>query len=86
MWRIFLPERDKALQVLRQSDRARLRLSSVIDVQSKQALLQASAYNQHIPLGVVEGLHGGSCGKKRRLSEELSSAALSASMTKRLSQ
>ena len=29
------------------------------DIQSEQRLLQARAYNQDIPDGVVEGFHGG---------------------------
>jgi hypothetical protein len=58
MWRIFLSERDKALQLPRQSDRVRHIQMKGACIQSKQRLLQASADNQHIPLGVVESVHG----------------------------
>ena len=55
---------DNALQVLRQSDRATPVLL-LEDIQSKQRLLQARAYDQDIPGGVVEGFHRG-CEEKLR--------------------
>jgi hypothetical protein len=53
-----LSERDRALQLPRQSDRVRQLQVEGVCIQSKQRLLQASAGNQHIPLGVVESVHG----------------------------
>jgi hypothetical protein len=62
MCRIFLSDRDKALQVLRQSDRA-TPSTLAEDIQSEQRLLQAGAYNKDIPSGVVEGFHRGCASK-----------------------
>ena len=51
-----MSDRDKALQVLRQSD---LATPSTLaeNIQSKQRLLQAGAHDQDIPSGVVESFH-----------------------------
>ncbi len=58
MWRIFLSDLDRALQVLRQSDRAAPFVHRE-DIQSEQRLLQARAYDQDIPGGIVETFHRG---------------------------
>lgn len=62
MCRIFLSDLDKALQVLRQSDCA-TPSTLVQDIQGEQGLLQAGAYNQDIPGGVVESFHRGCASK-----------------------
>lgn len=63
MWRTFLSERERALQVLRQSDCACQVVKAMYNLQSEQRLLQPSACDQHIPFGVVESVHGGGCGR-----------------------
>ena len=57
-----MSERDKALYALRQSDRGRSRRQAR-HIQSEKRLLQAGAYNEHVPLGVVESFHVGAIGK-----------------------
>lgn len=66
MCKIFLSDRDKALQVLRQSDCATPSLL-LEDIQSEQRLLQPRAYDQDIPGGVVEGFHRECASKCREL-------------------
>jgi hypothetical protein len=66
MCRIFLSDLDRALQVLRQSDRARPS-ESLKNIQGKQRLLQTGADNHDIPGGVIESVHGLGVRLKKRL-------------------
>jgi hypothetical protein len=58
MCRILFPERDRALQVLRQSDCVWKVNGSREDIQREKRLLQASAHNEDVPFCVVESIHG----------------------------
>lgn len=66
MCRIFLSDLDRALQVLRQSDRARPS-DSLKNIQGKQRLLQPGADNHDVPGGVIESVHGSGVRLKKRL-------------------
>lgn len=63
-----MSDRDRALQMLRQSDHDNS-IAYRDDIQSKQRLLQTRAYNQDIPGGIVEGFHR-ECAKETRRDAE----------------
>ena len=69
-----MSERDRALHVLRQSDRTLCR-GGTRHIQSEKRLLQAGPYDEHIPFGVVESFHVEATGKVAA-SEGLVSATL----------
>ena len=58
MCRILFPERDRALQVLRQSDCVRRLGGSALNIQSKKGLLQTGAHNDNVPFCGVKSVHG----------------------------
>jgi hypothetical protein len=81
MCKILFPERDRALQMLRQSDCVGRLEGNAGYIQSKKGLLQAGAHNDNVPFCVVESVHGAVLKRPGRLEELVSSVGAWHAMT-----